>query len=168
MSGELAATTPDQRARWTATGRPGRAITAGVVAAAVLVGAICLALVLAGPDSENADGHWFVELAANLFTVGVGLVMWHARPGNRAGPLVIVMGFAGSAPFLSWANGNGVAWTIGDDKNTVMDTGLYNLTEQESTVLVHYGTAKTAQWMMVRLKQQEQPGAKSQPSGTGS
>ena len=127
MSGELAATTPDQRARWTATGRPGRAITAGVVAAAVLVGAICLALVLAGPDSENADGHWFVELAANLFTVGVGLVMWHARPGNRAGPLVIVMGFAGSAPFLSWASGNGVAWTIGDMWNTLGSVVLANV-----------------------------------------
>ncbi len=93
--------------------RPGRLITAGVVAAAVLVGAICLALMAANPDSGDA-GTWSVELGANLFTIGVGLVMWHARPGNRVGPLVILMGFAGAAPFLSWASGNGVAWTIGD------------------------------------------------------
>ena len=94
--------------------RPGRVTTAAVVAAAILVAAICLALVLTSTDSDNGDGHWFVELAANLFTIGVGLVMWHARPGNRVGPLVILMGFAGAAPFLSWASDNGVAWTIGD------------------------------------------------------
>lgn len=113
MTGELVG----QRSATGRTGvasRPGRAATASVVVAGALVGAACLALVLTGPTSENGDGHWFVELAANLFTIGVGLVMWRARPGNRVGPLVILMGFAGAAPFLSWASGNGVAWTIGD------------------------------------------------------
>jgi hypothetical protein len=61
-----------------------------------------------------------------------------------------------------------IAWTIGDNKNMVLDTGLDNLTEDQATVLVHYGTQKTAQWMMVRLKQQGQSSGKSQPSGSGS
>ena len=102
-----------------AASRPGRVITAGVVAAAVLVAAICLALVVTSTDSDNGDGHWFVQLATNLFAIGVGLVMWHARPGNRVGPLVILTGFAGTVDFLSWAGGNGVVWTIGDMWNTL-------------------------------------------------
>ena len=55
-----------------------------------------------------------------------------------------------------------IAWTIGDNKDMVLDTGLYNLTEDETTVLVHYGSERTAQWMMVRLKQQK-TGGQSQP-----
>lgn len=97
-----------------AASRPGRVATAGVVAAGVLVGAICLALVATSTNGDNGDGHWFVGLAANLFTIGAGLVMWHARPGNRVGPLVILMGFASTVVFLSWAGGNAIAWTIGD------------------------------------------------------
>lgn len=109
-------------------GNPPRiAFTAAVVAAAVLVGAICLALVLTGPTSENGDGHWFVELAANLFTIGVGLVMWHARPGNRVGPLVILAGFASTVVFLSWAGGNAIAWTIGDMWNLLGFVVLANV-----------------------------------------
>ena len=125
MSGETATLAAAGRTAW-ASRRPGRAITAGVVAAAVLVGATCLALMATNPDSGDA-GTWSVELAANLFTIGVGLVMWHARPGNRVGPLVILMGFAGAAPFLSWASGNGVAWTIGDMWNLLGVVVLANV-----------------------------------------
>jgi signal transduction histidine kinase len=106
---------------------PGRVATAGVVAAGVLVGAICLALVATSTNSDNSDGHWFVELAANLFTIGVGLVMWHARPGNRVGPLVILMGFASTVVFLSWAGGNAIAWTIGDMWNLLGFVVLANV-----------------------------------------
>ena len=57
-----------------------------------------------------------------------------------------------------------IAWTIGKDKDMVLDTGLYNLTQDETMVLVHYGTQKTEQWMMVCLKQQDQPpGGQPQP-----
>ncbi len=44
------------------------------------------------------------------------------------------------------------AWTIGDNKNTVMDTGLYNLTKDEAPLLVHSGKDSTQNWLMVRLK----------------
>jgi len=122
-----------------AAARPGRVTTAAVVAAAILVGAICLALVATSTDSDNGDGHWFVELAANLFTIGVGLVMWHARPGNRVGPLVILMGFASTVAFLSWAGGNAIAWTIGDMWNSL---GLVFL----ANVYLAFPDGRTSGW----------------------
>jgi hypothetical protein len=45
------------------------------------------------------------------------------------------------------------AWTIGDNKGTVMETGLYNLTEDETAVLVHFSSEQTQQWLMVRLEE---------------
>jgi len=118
--------------------RPGPVVTAGVVAAGVLVGAICLALMAANPDSGDA-GTWSVQLAANLFTVAVGLVMWHARPGNRVGPLVILLGFAGTTNFLSWDGGDALVWTIGDMWNVL---GLVVL----ANVYLAFPEGKTAGW----------------------
>lgn len=46
------------------------------------------------------------------------------------------------------------AWCVADKKNVVFDTGLYNLTQDESPVLVHFGKDKQEQWTLVRLKQQ--------------
>jgi len=48
------------------------------------------------------------------------------------------------------------AWTVGKNKNTVCETGLYNLTKDEAPALIHIGKDKTQQWMLVRLKQPEQ------------
>jgi hypothetical protein len=45
-----------------------------------------------------------------------------------------------------------VAWTMGDNKNTVIDTGLQNLTKDQAPVLVHFGKDRTQDWLMVRLK----------------
>lgn len=126
MSGELAAPKSATR-RAGAASRPGRVATAGVVAAGVLVGAICLALVATSTNSDNTPGPWLVQLAANLFTIGVGLVMWHARPGNRVGPLVILMGFAGTVDFLSWDDRDALAWTIGDMWNVLGVVVLANV-----------------------------------------
>ncbi len=52
-----------------------------------------------------------------------------------------------------------VAWTVGSNKNTVGETGLYNLTQDEGPVLIHMGPDKTQQWMLVRL---QQPGQQNQ------
>ncbi len=52
-----------------------------------------------------------------------------------------------------------VAWTIGDNDSTVMETGLYNLTQPEAPVLIHQGPDRTEQWSLVRLNQNAQPGA---------
>jgi hypothetical protein len=45
-----------------------------------------------------------------------------------------------------------VCWTVGTDKSTVYDTGLYNLTKNESPILVHTGPKATVQEMLIRLK----------------
>ena len=41
------------------------------------------------------------------------------------------------------------AWTIGKKKDRVFEAGLYNLTAAEAPVLVHIGTDKTQQWLLV-------------------
>jgi hypothetical protein len=45
------------------------------------------------------------------------------------------------------------AWTVGDNKQTVYDTGIYNLTRDEAPILVHFGPDQTQQWLLVRIKQ---------------
>ncbi len=137
MAAEQVAATPKLRASALA-GRPGLGVTIGVVAAGVLVGAICLALMTANRDSGDA-GTWSVQLAANLFTIGVGLVMWHARPGNRVGPLVIAMGFASAVDFLSWDGLDALVWTVGDMWNVL---GLVVLAH----VYLAFPDGRTAGW----------------------
>jgi hypothetical protein len=44
------------------------------------------------------------------------------------------------------------AWTIGDKSQTVVETGLYNLTMDEAPALLHFGTEKTQEWLLVRLE----------------
>jgi hypothetical protein len=46
-----------------------------------------------------------------------------------------------------------VAWHVGNNKNLVVETGLYNLTKDQSTALVHLGPDTTEQFVMVRMKQ---------------
>jgi len=48
------------------------------------------------------------------------------------------------------------AWTIGDNKDNVMETGVYNLTKDEAPALLHLGADKTQQWLLVRVKQDAQ------------
>ena|SRR5271157_3890248 len=49
------------------------------------------------------------------------------------------------------------AWKIGST-NTVIETGLQNLTQDVGSCLVHFGTDTTPQtWLLVRLKQPEMP-----------
>ena len=35
------------------------------------------------------------------------------------------------------------AWTVGDNKENVIETGIYNLTKDEAPALVHFGKDKT-------------------------
>jgi hypothetical protein len=50
-----------------------------------------------------------------------------------------------------------VAFTVGDDTTTVVETGLYNLTKDEAPCLIHFGKDKTEQWLLVRMKQPDSP-----------
>ena len=58
-----------------------------------------------------------------------------------------------------------VAFTVGKDPNTVMETGLYNLTQNETPVLVHFGPEKTATYLFARLPEPPSSGAE-QPTTT--
>jgi hypothetical protein len=45
------------------------------------------------------------------------------------------------------------AWTIGKKKDRVFEAGVYNLTQEQCSCLVHIGTQKTDQMMLVRMEQ---------------
>ena len=45
-----------------------------------------------------------------------------------------------------------VAFTVGDNTNNVVETGLYNLTKDEAPCLIHFGKDKTEQWLLVRMQ----------------
>ena len=44
-----------------------------------------------------------------------------------------------------------VAFRIGESDSIVADTGLYNLTQEEAPVLIHFGTERTENYLLVRL-----------------
>lgn len=44
-----------------------------------------------------------------------------------------------------------VAFTVGDNKANVVETGLYNLTKDEAPCLIHVGSERTEQWLLVRM-----------------
>jgi hypothetical protein len=48
-----------------------------------------------------------------------------------------------------------VAFRIGESDNIVVETGLYNLTQDEAPALVHFGTEKVEDWLLVRLEAPE-------------
>ncbi len=48
-----------------------------------------------------------------------------------------------------------LAFTVGSDTKDVVETGLYNLTKDEAPVMIHFGSEKTEQWLLVRLKDNE-------------
>lgn len=61
------------------------------------------------------------------------------------------------------------AWMFADGKNTdiIMETGIYNLTQDETEALVHFGKDNTQRWLMVRLEQPQEaepPAKKPQSS----
>ncbi len=44
------------------------------------------------------------------------------------------------------------AWTIGKKSRRVFEAGIFNLTKPEAPVLVHFGTKRTEQWLLVRVE----------------
>jgi hypothetical protein len=53
-----------------------------------------------------------------------------------------------------------LAWTIGDQKEPVYETGLYNLTQQETTMLVHFSKDHTEQYNLFQVPQQQEDSEK--------
>jgi len=54
------------------------------------------------------------------------------------------------------------AWTVGNNKTTVYDTGLDNLTKEQAPILIHFGKERTEEWLLVRINEKD-----SQKSTTG-
>jgi hypothetical protein len=57
------------------------------------------------------------------------------------------------------------AWTIGDKKTPVYEAGISNLTQQQTTILVHRDGGKVEQMLLVRVA--EKPGEDSTANPTG-
>ncbi len=51
-----------------------------------------------------------------------------------------------------------VAFTVGDNRSEVVETGLYNLTKDEAPALIHFSAERTEQWLLVRLKNPDESG----------
>lgn len=49
-----------------------------------------------------------------------------------------------------------VAFRVGESRELVVETGLYNLTQKEAPLLVHFGADKTENWLLVRLESPQQ------------
>jgi hypothetical protein len=47
------------------------------------------------------------------------------------------------------------AWYAGENQNTVMEAGIYNLTEEQAPALIHFGTGEQQQVLLVRLPGKE-------------
>jgi hypothetical protein len=63
-----------------------------------------------------------------------------------------------------------VAFRIGNNQDVVAETGLYNLTQNEVPLLVHYGPERVENYLLVRLDAPEQDDAtagSTQPGGAG-
>ena len=45
------------------------------------------------------------------------------------------------------------AWGKVDAQWPIMETGIYNLTKEETPVLVHFGSQQTQTWLLVRLEE---------------
>jgi hypothetical protein len=57
-----------------------------------------------------------------------------------------------------------VAWTLEGKKSPVYETGLYNLTQAETTMLVHYAKDRTEQYKLFRVEQQSDDAGGPQPA----
>ncbi len=99
--------------------------------------------VFALSQGETAASDMFVQLAVNKDGVIAGYYFNSATDTTRP--------IQGSVDTKTQR----AAWTFADGKNTdiVMETGIYNLTEDQTEALIHFGKEKTQKWLMVRLEE---------------
>ncbi|WP_147274198.1 hypothetical protein [Bremerella cremea] len=90
-------------------------------------------------DTETGDGSIYLQLAVDKDGLIAG-TYYNATTGNS----LPIWGKVDPAT-------QRVAWMIGETSSTVMETGIYNLSQEASSVLVHYGTQRDETWMLVRL-----------------
>ena len=56
-----------------------------------------------------------------------------------------------------------LAFTIGDDRNTVIETGIFNLTQDQTPVLCHFNGSQTQTYLLARLPAETPPDAPANP-----
>ena len=95
-------------------------------------------------QKEESEPHFIMQLAVN-------------KSGAIAGNYTDVIGGT-NVPVQGAVDKKTqrAAWTVGKNKATVCETGIYNLTRDEAPALIHMGKDKTQQWLLVRLKQPQQ------------
>ncbi|MHC4401113.1 MAG: mu-protocadherin- cell-suface protein, partial [Planctomycetota bacterium] len=59
-------------------------------------------------------------------------------------------------------------WRVVDKERPVMETGVYNLTEDQTSALVHFPDGQIQEWLMVRLEEPQQEGQSAPAPPTGS
>jgi uncharacterized protein (TIGR03000 family) len=63
------------------------------------------------------------------------------------------------------------AWTVGNNKTTVYDAGLDNLTKEQAPILIHFGKDRTEEWLLVRINHKDNqtpaPDAETQTTAEG-
>ncbi len=57
------------------------------------------------------------------------------------------------------------AWRIGENHDTIFETALANLTEDVSTVAIHFGDTRTQTWLLVRMPEPPQTNQPAKPLG---
>jgi uncharacterized protein (TIGR03000 family) len=55
------------------------------------------------------------------------------------------------------------SWIVGDQKTTVYDTGIDNLTRDQCPLLIHFGKERTQQWLLVRIEEKDSKAPEAAP-----
>ena len=50
-----------------------------------------------------------------------------------------------------------VAMRIGESEDIIVESGLYNLTQDDAPLLVHFGADRVENWLLVRMENPEEP-----------
>jgi len=108
-------------------------------------------------------------LAAELANLQSGSKAVVIAPQSPAGSTIFASISGGFGPctadFLPWPvegtvdqKSQRAAWRFSDEKDEeiVFETGIYNLTKDETKCLVHFGADNTHTWTMIRLPAPEE------------
>jgi hypothetical protein len=95
---------------------------------------------LAPDDDPNAVPNLFLQLAVSKDGIIAGTVQNKTTQKTES-----VEGMVDSKTQRA-------AWTIAGKSSPIMETGIFNLTKNETSALVHFADGQTQQWLMVRVE----------------
>jgi len=103
--------------------------------------------VFALTQDEGAESNMFIQLAVSQEGIIAG-----SYENTTSGA---VQSLEGSVD----AESQRAAWTVVDKNTPVMETGIYNLTQDQTPALVHFADGQTQQWLLVRMDPPEESAA---------